>query len=562
MTDRLPKPTPTAESIAMQLFPINAKRPIPAWFDAAIIVAFTAAIYAQVIGHTFIVYDDPLYVMGNKHVLGGLSWSSFCWAWSNFDAANYHPLTWLSYLLDIQIFGPRPGYMALENAVFHALNGWLVARILQALGCSRLGALFGALAFVAHPLNVESVAWISERKTELAAAFGFTTILVYLRRARHGLRPVNWVVLLTLTASLLSKPWFVVLPCLFLAFDFWPLRRAPSMVALTSRRPSQTKLLADAWPLLREKLLLFGIVFVMSATAIVSQQAQGAVASLHSVSLGLRLQNAFASTAAYLSDTFRLGDFSLHYSRPETLPLSQVIMAIGLLTLITLIVIALARRWPALPVAWLWFLLFLLPVIGLVQVGSQTRADRYMYLPLVGLLWALIVLAERAWSALRPALRPVLMVAAPLWIVALGLAAYRQTSFWRNSFGIVGHSIAVSGAKARLVGMLGTAHMQAGRWQAGATLLERSLHDDPSNSMIAVNLAVAYSNMGRTREAIDLVSQVLAHEPDNYFANSNLAAFYQQCGDEAASSAIQARMKTLQPKPGYFSAPGAPPASP
>jgi protein O-mannosyl-transferase len=545
----------------MPISPDKGKRPIPAWFDVAIIVAVTAAIYAQVAGHSFIVYDDPLYVTGNSHVLGGLSWSSFLWAWANFDAANYHPLTWLSYLLDIQIFGPRPGCMALENVVFHTFNGWLVARILRALGCSRWGALFGALAFVAHPLNVESVAWISERKTELAAAFGFTAILIYLRRAQRGLHPVNWAVLLTLTASLLCKPWFVVLPCLFLAFDLWPLRRFPSFVVTASHQPDHPKLgplAADVWPLLREKLPLFGLVLAVSAAAILSQQTQGGIVSLHSVSLGLRLQNACVSIAAYLSDTFRLGDFSLYYSRASTLPLSQVIMAVGLLTLVTFIVVALARRWPALLVAWLWFLLFLLPVIGLVQVGSQTRADRYMYLPLVGLLWALIVLAEQAWSALSPTLRPVLLIAASVWTVALGFAAYRQTSLWRNSFGIVGHSIEVSGAGPRLVGMLGIAHLQAGRWQAATPLLERSLHGDPANSSVAVNLAFAYARMGRTREAIALVDQVLAQEPANYFANNNLAAFYHLCGDEAAASEVEARMKTLHPQPGIFSAPPSP----
>ena len=537
-------------SSPMQIPTTEAKRTLPAWFDAAIVVVVTVAIYAQVLGHSFIFFDDPSYVMGNQHVLEGLTPSSFIWAWSNFDSANYHPLTWISYLIDIELFGPRAGCIALENAIFHALNGWLVARILGELGCSRWGALFGALAFVAHPLNVESVAWVSERKTVLAAAFGFVAILDYLRRTRQGRPPIGWGVTLSLCASLLCKPWFVVLPGLFLVFDLWPLRRLTPPA--TGEKPTWQSLRTNAWPLFREKISLLALVLAMSVGAIIAQHAQGAVVSLDSIPLGQRLQTACVATAAYLSDTFRLGGFSLYYPQLHSLPLTTVLATAGLLVGLSAVAITLARRHPVLLAAWLWFLLFLLPVVGLVQVGGQSRADRYMYLPLVGLLWAMVSLAERAWIVLRSALRPLLPLAAGIWVALLAMVAYRQTSLWRNSFGIVGHSIAVSGASARLVGILGIAHLQANRWQEAIPLLERSLHDDPSNTAVALNLAYTYGQQGRLDEAITLVTQVLVEQPDNYMANSHLARFLRQRGESDRAKDVERHLATLVTPPGYF----------
>jgi len=525
---------------------------LPAWVDALLIALMTAGIYAQGHRHLFITFDDALYVVGNARVLEGYSWSNFIWAWSNFDAANYHPLTWLSYMLDIELFGLRPGWMVIENAVFHAINGWLVARVLQTLGLGRASALLAALAFTAHPLQVESVAWIAQRKTVLGSMFGLMAVLLYLRRARRNQPPANWHVLALLSASLLSKAWFVTAPALFLVIDIWILGRQATL----NGRASSANLLRRTWPLLREKVPMGGLVICISIATVLSQNSSGAIATTDVVPVLLRFQNAAVSCVTYISDAVRLGGFSLFYPFPESLPTATVAGCLGLLVTITAVLVARQRDHGPLLAGWLWFLLFLLPVIGLIQVGGQARADRYMYMPLVGLMWAMAHMGEQAWERLRPTLRPILSTAAILWVLALGAVAFRQTGLWRNTFGIVGHSITVSGPGPRLLSLLGVAYLQIGRWETAMSLFERSLREDNQNSTTALNLAITYSETGRMQAAIDLTEQVAALEPNNYVAYRNLAHFYRLTGDEEKARKTEAALTAIERKPGaYFTRP-------
>jgi hypothetical protein len=506
------------------------RRSIADWSEAVLLVVVVATIYLQVVHDDFIAFDDGRYVH-NPWVIGGLRWKSFVWAWTNLDAAGYyHPFTWLSHLLDIGLFGPRPGWMALENAALHTVNAWLVARLLFALGCSRPAALFGALAFAAHPLNVEAVAWISQRKTMLAALFGLTALLVYLRRAQRRQRPVNWAVILGLAASLLSKPWLVVFPAWLLVLDWWPLGRfavenepAGTVEGGQNFRRSWWLLCCEKWPLL-------ALSVVAAIIAILAQHSGGAVVPLRRMPLGLRIENAAVSVVDYLADVFRIGDHALLYSHPLSLPLATVLIAMGVIAAVTGLAIGLARRDGALLAGWSWFLLALLPVIGLVQVGYQARADRFMYLPIIGILWVGAHLGDVAWRSLHQSRRWTLLVAGALWIALLGGAAFRQARFWRNTFGIAGHSIRVAGATPELLSLLATACLQIGQPGQAVSIMEKAMQVEPVEVRTILNYAFALFKAGRTREAIGAAEQVLAREPDNFTAHSDLMTFYQASG--------------------------------
>jgi protein O-mannosyl-transferase len=525
------------------------------WIAPLIIIGLVAILYLQVRDHGFIEFDDPNYVTSNPWVLGGMSWSSFGWAWSTFDCANYHPVTWLSYLLDIRLFGMWPGGIALENALLHAINGCLVLWLFSALGCSRWGSLLGALVFVAHPLNVESVAWISERKTVLAALFGLFAILHYVRRARAGRPPVDWLVVVSLALSLLSKPWFVVLPGVLLVLDCWPLGRLPVDQAALLTSKNWRQWFQPLLHLFREKVLLFILIFASAGLTLASQHAGGALRAFNQVEPGLRLANAITATCDYLADAVRLGSNGLFYGMPASIPVERILFAAAVLLAISAAVIVLARRCPVLVAGWLWFLLFLLPVIGLAQVGWQARADRYMYLPLIGLLWILVVLGECALERLRPALRPLVPGGATACLVAAGFATHHQVGLWRNTFGIVGHSIAEIGATPRLVGLLGTAHLRAGRWQQALPLLDRSLQGDPMDQTIAINLAIALFLSGRQEDAVALAQKILDQLPDFYPAHRHLAHFYRDMGKLDLARKHEARMQQLQPESARFDIP-------
>jgi tetratricopeptide (TPR) repeat protein len=525
------------------------------WLAPLSIISVVAVLYLQVRNHGFIEFDDPSYVAGNPWVLGGLSWSSFGWAWSTFDCANYHPVTWLSYLLDIRLFSVWPGGIALENALLHAINGCLVLWLFSALGCSRWGALLGALVFVVHPLDVESVAWISERKTVLAALFGLFATLHYVRRARAGRPPVDWLVIVSLALSLLSKPWFVVLPGVLLVLDCWPLGRLPVYRAALLLPENWGQWLQPLSGLLREKVLLFILIFASAGLTLASQHAGGALRAFEQVSPGLRLANATVSTCDYLADAVRLGSNGLFYEMSTSIPMGRILLAAAILLAATTTAVVFARRCPVLAAGWLWFLLFLLPVIGLVQVGWQARADRYMYLPLVGLLWILVVLGEHAFAHLRPALRPLVPAGAAACIAAAGFATYHQVGLWRNTFGIVGHSIAEIGATPRLVGLLGTAHLRVGRWQQALPLLVRSLQGDPKDQTIAINLAIALFLSGRQTEAVELAQKILDQLPDFYPAHRHLAHFYRDMGKPDLARKHEACMRQLHPESARFDIP-------
>src|SRR5437762_3986724 len=370
-----------------------ANKPTPKVFEVSHVTTFerpdllillglaivTFGIYAQVIGHHFITFDDPTYIQDNPMVNRGVTRSGLAWAFTTFYAGNWHPLTWISHMIDCQFFGMLAGGHLLVNALIHAANTLLVFWFLLRTTHARWSSALVAALFALHPLHVESVAWASERKDTLSTFFGLLSLIAYVRYAEApSIRRYAWVAIM-LALGLLAKPMLVTWPFVMLLLDYWPLRRFD----LTSRREVATKL----WPLVREKLPLCALVAASAVITSVAQSHGGGVRTFTEFPIALRLSNALVSYAKYLLLAFWPNDLAVYYPFPEAgIPAWQIIGAALLLIGITAFCVFQSRKHSGyLIVGWLWFLGTLVPVIGLVQVGGQTMADRYFYIPSIGL---------------------------------------------------------------------------------------------------------------------------------------------------------------------------------
>jgi hypothetical protein len=522
--------------------------------ELVLIVLAVLAVYGQVLGHGFVSLDDGLYVTSCAHVREGLTWKGFVWAWSNFDAGNYHPLTWLSYMADVSAFGIEPGRMAFENALIHSFNGWLVMRILQMLGCSRIGALLGALAFVLHPLNVESVAWISERKTVLASAFGLGAVFLYLERAQRGARPVSWAVVACYAASLLAKAWFVPLPVLLLVLDVVVLSR----LGVAGKWPNGWRVAARRiWPLLREKCAILFLMGCAAVLAIMAQHAVGGMMGLRHASLGFRLENAGVSMVAYLWTFFSPTGLSVFYALPSAYPLGKVLGAILLVFGLVLVAWSCRRRFPEVAGGVLWLGLFLLPVVGVVQVGMQSRADRYMYIPMVGLIWIAVRSVERARAHVGPPVRYALVGMAVVWLGCCGVVAQRQVSIWKNTFLLSLHSMKAVGPVPILVSILACTYLEMEEPEKALPLFRALVQENGPSKTDVMGYAQSLHGVGRVQESIEVCRKLVALDARDYFAHVYLAGWLREVGELERAAEHEEILKTLTPPYGQVPVTGA-----
>jgi Flp pilus assembly protein TadD len=408
------------------------------WRATGIAVALSlaiAAIYRDVGSFAFLNYDDDTYVTGNSTVRVGLSFQGVVWAFRAFHAANWHPLTWISHMLDVSLFGMNAGAHHAVNVGLHAMCTVLLFVVLRALTGATWPAALASGLFGVHPLHVESVAWVAERKDLLCGVFFMLTLgahVAYVRRpAPLRLLPVG-----ALTAlALLSKPMAATLPFVLLLVDWWPLGRAGM--------PGERRLVARLWPLVREKLPLLGLVTLSGAITLLAQRSGGALKSIEGFPLGLRLEVAFLAATRYVASMLAPIDLAAIYPYPQSLNVWIVAGAAAFLCAATVFAVTQASRRPWLLCGWIWYLGMLVPVIGLVQAGAQPWADRYTYLPLVGLfvagLWSGAELARRTRFG-----GVVLAATSVAVLVALGAAAHAQVSTWRDSRTLYERAIAVT----------------------------------------------------------------------------------------------------------------------
>lgn len=501
----------------------------------------TLGIYAQVIGHQFITLDDPTYIKENPMVNRGVTLGGLAWAFTTFYATNWHPLTWISHMIDCQLFGTNAGRHLLVNALIHVANTLLVFWFLLRTTHARWPSALVAALFALHPLHVESVAWASERKDTLSTFFGLLSLIAYVRYAKApSLSRYAWVAA-TLALGLLAKPMLVTWPLVMLLLDYWPLRRFQK-----SEAGGQRSTVGD---LVVEKIPLFALVAASGIITFLAQSHGGAVRTFTAAPVALRLSNALVSYAKYLLLTFWPNNLAVYYPlAPTGIPAWQIIGAAFLLIGITTLCFFQPRK-PSgyLIVGWLWFLGTLVPVIGLVQVGGQTMADRYFYIPSIGLFIALVFgLADIAkkWRVAPPLSAGV--VGGILLIFAT--LTNGQIKLWRNSFTLFEHTLAVTPPNLQIERNLALALGGAGRYDEAATHFERALHIDPNFYDGLVGMGVTRGFQGRLPEAIDYFQTAIRSQPNAPTAHVQLGLIlWKQNRDQAALEEMR-RASELAPE--------------
>jgi Flp pilus assembly protein TadD len=475
------------------------------WPALVLLIALAVAgTYAPVRHHDFINVDDPQYVFDNPHVRDGLSGASVAWAFTTNHAGNWHPLTWLSHMADVEVHGLSPGGHHLSNVILHAANTVILFLALVRLTGAAGPSLVVAALFGLHPLRVESVAWIAERKDVLSGLFWMLALLAY---ARYAARPSSGRYLgvaLACACGLMSKPSVVTLPIVLLLLDFWPLQRSGV------RR------------LVLEKVPLLAMSAATAAITLLVQQQGGAVRTFDALPLGDRLSNAVAAYVSYLwKAVWPTGLAPLYPYERAIAPAGIWAAALGL-ALITALLIHARRKLPFAAVGWGWYLVTLVPMIGLIQVGSQSMADRYTYLPMIGITVAVV------WGLRAAAAR----AAAPAWLlpaascVVIATSAFvtrQQLAHWRDGVTIWRHTVAVTDANVRAGTNLGHALGLQGRWHEALPVLEhvvRLREDDPEAQHY---LGQTLAALGRHDSAVAHLQRAVGHSPEYAEAHGNLA---------------------------------------
>jgi hypothetical protein len=453
------------------------------------LAAATLALFWPVGNCGFINYDDPLYVMNNPYVQGGMSWDSVRWAFSATHATNWHPLTWLSLMLDCQLYGLDPRGYHFSNLAFHIANTLLLFLLLNRMTGATWRSAFVAALFAMHPLHVESVAWVAERKDVLSAFFWFLTMLLY---AGYAARPGfarYLLVVLSFAAGLMAKPMLVTLPFVLLLMDYWPLGRwgkeAPT--DFNGMGAAEGKRMLPSRFIVLEKVPLFVLAVFSSVITFYAQKGGGAVSSLHQLPFTTRFANALVSFINYIVKMVWPRDLSIIYPLDPGMPVWQAAPAVIVLAVVTVLSVRAARRRPYLIVGWLWYLGTLVPVIGLIQVGEQAMADRYTYIPLVG-LFVMIVWGISELAAVRRSRQLVAAVAVCSVLAVLAICTRRQLGYWRDSYTLFSHASSVTRDNY-------TAHKQLGKAFAGDNRADEAVEEFQTATRIRPGFAEAHNNL-------------------------------------------------------------------
>lgn len=512
------------------------------WLIVAGLAIVTLAVYAQVVGHQFIGIDDDLYINENRMVAEGLTSSGIRWAFTTFHATNYHPLTWLSHMLDSQLFGMVAGRHLLVNALLHTASTLLLFFFLRRVTRAAWQSAMVAALFALHPLHVESVAWAAERKDTLSTCFAMLTLLAYARYVQAPSPKRFALVAVALGLGLLAKPMLVTLPFVLLLLDYWPLRRWQWQMTEGSQ-----SLWQKVAPLVREKLPLFALTVASMVVTYLAQAAGGAVRSLADQPLPLRVGNALVSYAKYVLLTFYPRGLGVYYPFSEDLPLWQIVGALLLLVLLTIFALRQMSKRPYLLVGWLWFLGTLAPVIGLVQVGGQAMADRYHYLPSVGLFMAL-VFGVADWLAARRVNRAPVAAGAALVLLLLTVLTWRQVGLWRDSETLFRHTLAVTADNLVIEYNLGHVLGRQGRREEAAAHFARALAINPNFYDALINLGVTLAEQGKPAEAIDYYERALRVRPTAAKAHMQMGLALVNLGKPAEALPRLTKAQELAPE--------------
>ena len=503
------------------------------------------AVFSQTVRYNFVNFDDDLYVYDARAIKAGLTIEGIAAAFTKPHARNWHPLTTISHMLDCQLYGLKAGGHHATNVLLHTVAVLLLFRVLQQMTGSTWRSSLVAALFAVHPLHVESVAWVSERKDVLSAVFFFLMLSAYAWYAR--VPSVGRYLLVTglFGAGLMSKPMLVSAPVILLLLDFWPLRRTePRKPKFRGRIPVLSDQSSPVGRLILEKLPLFALsAGACVVTFVVQKRAVGAIPPLP---LPWRVENAVVSYLIYIWQTLWPVRLAAFYPHPnDTLMFWEITLATGLLGAITVTAIAFRNKWPYLFTGWLWYLVMLFPVIGLVQVGEQGHADRYTYLPHVGLfllsVWGIADVLKHYRSTRRVAAVTALVV-----ILALATTAFIQTSYWRNSETLWTHALEVTSDNDFAHNNLGYLYVDVGQLDKAISHFEAAAmirhgktnkHYNVGSAFVEMNLADALARKGQSDEAMVHYQQAITLEPnyaDAYYNRGNLLLAKGQIDDAIA----------------------------
>ena len=515
---------------------LSGRRTNPAvvWLAAAALFAAVFVVFGEVRSFGFLDYDDGDYILRNLHLREGSAIERLRWAFTAFHAANWHPLTWISFMVDGSLFGLDPGWYHVENLLLHGLNTVLLLGLLVRLTGSVGKSVLVATFFALHPLRAESVAWVTERKGLLMALFTFLALHAYVFYVRRRTLDRYLAVLILVAGALLAKPQAVALPLLLLILDWWPLGR------IKEGAPPA------AWAVVvREKAPLFLMAGILTVLTVAAQRQAGAVASLEGFPVGERLACAVVAPVAYLGKT--LWPVRLAPAYPIVSPVSwEIAGAVLVLMGITTIAVRFRRTQPWLSAGWLGFLVLLAPVSNLFQTGGQALADRYTYLP------HLLLFTGAVWSGVwflrnTPRIRAAAAVVILVVAVALSVAACRQTGFWRDDLTLFSHAVAVTQGNWKMHYNLGNTFERLGREEEAEGQYRLALAARPAYPEALNNLGALHGRRGETGLAESLFNRAVSIQPGYGPGWFNLGFQSEQAGDLGGALKQYGRAAALQP---------------
>lgn len=520
------------------------------------LVLITAAVYWPITHHPFILFDDIQYVAENPHVTSGLSATNFVWAFTTSEQANWHPLTWISHQADCTMFGLNPGAHHFVNLLYHIANTLLLFLFLRVTtGCVWRGAFVAAL-FAWHPMHVESVAWASERKDVLSTFFWLLTMLAYVgyvrsvpasdpARSKTRAAAFYLLALFFCACGLMSKPMVVTLPFALLLLDLWPLNRIAGFQSSASALENAACIPVSLTRVVLEKVPFFGLVVAGSIATYLVQSGAGAVAGLP---VYQRLENAVLAYTRYSAKLCWPIDLSIVYPYPKHWPVVLVLCAIPVLLAWTVLCVYNWRKRPFLAVGWFWFIGTLVPTIGLIQVGAQSMADRYTYIPSIGFFIVVTWAVAEYFSGRESGKVMLPFLAGCALLGCLGTTSL-QVSYWRDSIPLFRHAMEVTTDNYVAANSLGKAYEKAGDFAHALLLYRASVDTEPRYPFGQFNLAMALLEEGHTEEALQHLQTAAALEPRDADIQYDLGIYFTQ--HNAWTNAVNCFSNSLVVRPDF-----------
>jgi tetratricopeptide (TPR) repeat protein len=509
------------------------------WILALVLAIATIALYYPVSHHPFVNYDDDAYVTENAHVQSGLNWNTVQWAFTTYEFVNWHPLTWISHALDYEMFQLDPGGHHETNVVLHALNTLLLFWVLLRATGSPGPSLVVAALFALHPINVESVAWISERKNLLSTLFFLLALGTYRWYAREP-RVTRYAVVAALFAlGLMAKPQVITFPFVLLLWDYWPLQRMfADRAEASSENLATIPAKSFSW-LILEKAPLFAICLASAFITLRAERTGGTLSGIYFHPFSVRLQNAVLSYLQYVRKALWPSGLALYYPYPsrDSLVLWQVIAAFAFLLAVTVLVIA-SRRRRYLLVGWFWFLGTLVPMIGVRQVGIQAMADRYAYVSFIG-LFIMVCWGVAEWARQRHISSAKLAVVSAVALLALAVMTHRQLAYWDDNVTLWSHAVAVTNNNYVAEDHLGGALLADGQLEVAMPHFYRAVSINPDDPDSNLNIGGYEQQQRNFPQAIAQYKKVISATQDSAVVNAverakafdNMGYAYRELGD-------------------------------